>query len=203
MKKIKRANIIIIVLILIFALTVSLINIFKGDTTTSLKALIIIPIVFIPTILRKLFKIKFRYILETIIILFIFFSYYLGYVFNIYHELVGYDKIIHGVSGLVTCFFALFILKQSKKYREEDKWFNILFCIYFSMTIAILWEFLEFADDKFLGKDEQSVKTTGVDDTMYDLLVALIGSIVFCMCYYFEVIFHKDLFIKKYLKYIN
>lgn len=203
MNKIKRANNIIKIIIILFALILSSINLINRNVQNSLKALVIIPVIFIPIILRNVFKIKFKYILEIIVIIFIFLSYYLGYVLDIYNKFIGYDKIVHTVFGLATSFFALFLLKNSKLYKEENKWFNILFCLCFTMGLAVFWEFAEFTSDKLFGKNDQGVVETGVDDTMYDLLVALLGSIIFCICYYFEVIFYKQLIIKKYLKYLN
>lgn len=202
MKKLKKINIFIIIIMILFAFSICLFNLLKGEITIGLKALIIIPIILIPSIIRKIFKVKFKYIIETILILFMFFAYYLGYVFGIYDVIDGYDKIIHTISGVVASFIAIFILKAVDKYCDKNKWFNILFCICFALTTGVFWEFVEFGGDKFFGKNDQSVET-GVDDTMYDLLVAFLGSFIFCLCYYYEITFHKQFIIKKYIKYLN
>jgi hypothetical protein len=41
-----------------------------------------------------------------------------------------------------------------------------------------LWEFFEFACDKLLGQSMQQLVSIGVDDTMYDLIMAFIGSLI-------------------------
>ena len=48
--------------------------------------------------------------------------------------------------------------------------------MFFSMAIAVIWEFFEFACDKFLGQSMQQLISVGVDDTMFDLLAATLGA---------------------------
>ena len=50
--------------------------------------------------------------------------------------------------------------------------------MFFSMAIAVLWEFFEFGCDKFLGQSMQQLVSVGVDDTMFDLLAATIGAAI-------------------------
>ena len=81
--------------------------------------------------------------------------------------------------------------------KKELKWFHIIFMIAFGLMIASFWEFFEFASDNILGGDTQWVKETGVDDTMGDMLIAFLGSILFCIYYFIEVQVKKDKFMKK------
>ena len=203
MKKLKIINYGLITFILMFSITISIVNIFKNDMYTSLKALIIIPIIFIPLMLRKILNIDFKYINETIFILFIFIAFYIGYIFNIYNIFIGYDKLIHLIFGIVASFLSLNILINKRIYSEKNKWFNVLFYIVFSLGLSVCWEFVEFAGDNLFGKNDQGSIETGVGDTMYDLLSAFLGSIIFCIIYYYEMTFKKSLVIKKYLKYLK
>ena len=50
--------------------------------------------------------------------------------------------------------------------------------MFFSMAIATTWEFFEFAMDKLLGLSMQQLISQGLDDTMYDLISATVGSII-------------------------
>ena len=45
--------------------------------------------------------------------------------------------------------------------------------------IAVIWEFFEYGMDLLMAMDLQHVETTGVSDTMTDLIVAFLGSIIF------------------------
>ena len=203
MKHVKIANKIIITIIIIFSLGVSIYYLIQNDILGSLKKLIIIPIIFIPSFMRYKFQWNFKYILETIFLLFLFFAWYLGYALNIYNVFNGYDKIIHGLFGIIVCFFSIYIMKYFQIYKNQNLWFNIIFFLSFSLALGCFWEFIEFTDDKLFGKNEQGVVETGVDDTMYDLIVTAIGSLIFCICYYIELIFKKELVIKKYIKLLN
>ena len=45
--------------------------------------------------------------------------------------------------------------------------------------VAGIWEIFEFTVSKIMGTDPQHVKTTGVDDTMLDTIMAFTGSVIF------------------------
>lgn len=203
MKKIKITNKIIITAIIIFSLSISIYDLVQNNILNSLKKLLIIPIIFIPHFIRKFLNKDFKYVLETLLLIFVFIGWYLGYALNIYNIFKPYDKIIHTIFGIVVCFFSIYIIKLFNTYKNSNVWFNIIFFISFSLALGVIWEIIEFADDKIFGKNEQGVIETGVDDTMYDLIVTLIGSAIFCICYYYELIFKKELIIKKYIKLLN
>ena len=74
-------------------------------------------------------------------------------------------------------------MNKLKKYNEKDKWFNIFIIISFSLAIAAFWEMTEFTIDNIFKIDVQKVASTGVFDTMKDIILAFIGSILFS-CYY-------------------
>ena len=59
---------------------------------------------------------------------------------------------------------------------------------------------IEFTCDNLFGKDAQNVLTTGVDDTMWDMIVAFIGSILVSILYIIEVKTHKKILVTKLVK---
>ena len=61
----------------------------------------------------------------------------------------------------------------------------------------------EFTSDKLFGKDAQNVLTTGVDDTMKDMIVAALGTILYLILYVYEEINNKKIFIKNFIYDIN
>ena len=65
---------------------------------------------------------------------------------------------------------------------------------------AGLWETFEFTCDKIFDKDAQRVLLTGVNDTMKDMIVAYIGSLVFILFYSYEYMYDKNGIIKKFIK---
>ena len=82
-------------------------------------------------------------------------------------------------------------------YKDKNKGFNILFIISFTLMVASIWEMLEFGADTFLGMNVQHSIETGVSDTMEDILVAFLGSIIVSLSYLLENIVNKNGFLKK------
>ncbi|MBQ7141030.1 MAG: hypothetical protein IJO32_05975 [Bacilli bacterium] len=200
MKKIKTFNKILIIMIIIISLFLSFKELFNFQIVNFFKKLSIIPIIFIPIFSRKIFKKGMYYIIESIYIIFMFLAFYLGYILNIYNIIDGYDKFIHTLFGLVTSLYALKILKLNKVNKLK---FNIIFIISFTMFSSSMWEFSEFFHDKIFGNDNQGVALTGVNDTMLDMLVSFIGTIMFNIIYYIEEKYNKNFLIKQYLKLVR
>lgn len=141
-----------------------------------LKDLSIILTVSAPYILQKIFKIKISDGLSFMYIIFIFMAHYFGVIEKFYNNFYYYDKIVHTLSGALTAYVAYLILKNK---QIKDTMFNITFIIAFTFMIAGLWEIFEFTCNALFGGDAQRVLETGVDDTMWDIIVAFIGSIIF------------------------
>ena len=66
--------------------------------------------------------------------------------------------------------------------------------------VASLWEVFEYLSSYYFGVDPQKVVMTGVSDTMGDIIVAFLGSILVSISYYFEIKHNYNLLIKKFIK---
>lgn len=163
----------------------------EGDLYEVLIRLSIIITAFLPTFLRKIFHIDLTPDIEIIYLIFVFFGHFLGSIVGWYNSVYGYDKIVHGFSGILTAGGALILLKNLKLYHSKNFIFNIIFMISFTLAIASLWEFFEYICDCFFGANAQHVKGTGVGDTMQDMIAAFGGSILLCIIYIYEVIKEK------------
>lgn len=152
-----------------------------------LIASLTISIVFLfPRIIKKLFKIKISSYLEFIYIIFIILAQFLGSVVNLYNTVWWYDLFVHFLSGVLTAVLALVFLDWFSMYKENNTVFNILFIIIFSVSVAGFWELFEYGADTLLGMNVQHSIETGVKDTMGDILVATLGSIVISILYLFK-----------------
>ena len=147
-------------------------------------------------IIEKLFKIKINEYIKFIYIVFIFMAHFLGVIVNLYDKIYWYDKLVHFLSGIVTSLAAIYILIKAKQNKNIK--FNILFILSFSMLIASLWEIFEYLASYYFNVDPQKVLLTGITDTMGDLIVALLGTILVVVSYYFEHKENYNLLIKKY-----
>jgi len=193
----KKINKILILLSCILSIIYSLEILNTGDIYNILIRLSFILIVLIPTILRKI-KINISSSSEFILIVFAFIGHFLGSIMNLYNKIYWFDTFVHFLSGIVVAFFTLEIIKKSK--IKTNHIFEIIFILGVSSLVATSWEIFEFTCDKLFDKDAQHVLTTGVDDTMKDMIVALLGSILFNICYIYEYINDKKLIITNFIK---
>ncbi len=164
----------------------------RGDMNRLEIALAVIPVLLAPWLIDKILHYKMSETLKFVYYLFTFACVILGSVLNLYNipETRCFDKVTHFISGFLTSIVALMILKYGK-VKTEKKWFVPIFIILFSVGIAGIWEFFEYFMDMITGGDTQHVLTTGVGDSMDDMLVATLASILFSIYYYYQVHYAK------------
>ena len=184
----KKINNIIIILSLIVELIYFIMNpIITVDNI--LLLLSYIPVIFIPRIFNYIFKkskIKITDDIEFIYLIFLILAFLFGSIMGGYSKVYWYDSFTHLLSGVFTAFMAIVILKWLNRYDKKDIVFNIIYMILVTLSVAVLWECTEFTIDKILGTDTQKVLTTGVNDTMKDMICALIGSILYSIYYLYN-----------------
>ena len=178
----KKINYILLIITIICG-TFSALNQLDQGIVIFLKNISIILTVSLPFIYEKIFKTKLPLFLITVWIIFVFMAHYLGVILNGYNNYPGFDKVTHTLSGVLTACFAITILE---KVKIKNLKFAFTFIIAFSWMIAGLWETFEFVCNILVGGDAQRVVDTGVDDTMLDMIVAFIGSIITATIYIFK-----------------
>lgn len=113
----------------------------------------------VPIFLERSLKIKLPAILEVIIFCFIFSAEILGEINNYYGRIPGWDTILHTINGFLCAaigFALLDILNWSERANLHlSPMYLSLMAFCFSMTVGVLWEFLEFGVDYFFGMDMQ------------------------------------------------
>ena len=149
-------------------------------------------------IVQKLFKININEKINFIYIVFIFMAHFLGVIVDLYTKVYWFDKFVHFTSGTISSLCAIYLLARNK--CNKHILLNILFILSFSMLIASVWEVFEYLSSYYFNVDPQKVIITGVTDTMGDIIVALLGSILVCICYWFEHKENYNLIIKAYEK---
>ncbi len=174
----KKVNNILIIIISLLSICVFIKDINIGQNDRLLADLSIILILLIPKVLRGIFKIRITPVIELIYIIFMFLVDFLGSVIYLYNYVWWYDLFAHFISGVLTSVLALIILKWLKMYNNKNKLFNIIFILSFVMMVASLWELCEFLIDNTMGSNMQHNIDTGVFDTMEDMLICLLASII-------------------------
>lgn len=78
----------------------------------------------------------------------------LGQCWNFYYTISWWDKLLHICGGIMFAIVGAYFFGLITKHK--DRYFACaLFALCFSITIAALWEFIEFGADSFLGMDMQ------------------------------------------------
>ena len=108
---------------------------------------------------------------------------YLGF----FYSLSYYDKIIHLLSPLIICTMLYFMLEK----KAPDKKTRVLLSVSILLSFELIWEILEYFSDLYLGtfltgvqlimfENSKSVQVMpSYQDTIYDMLFNLAGSLVF------------------------
>ena len=113
----------------------------------------------IPIIIERKLNIKLPNTLEIIIFLFIFSAQILGEVQNFYGIFKYWDSILHTINGFLCAaigFSMIDILNRSTKFHKMlTPAFVALVAFCFSMTVGVLWEFIEYGMDKTFNTDMQ------------------------------------------------
>ena len=153
---------------------------------------IILP--FIPDIF-KLFGLNLTTRLQIAYVLFLGLSMVMGIDFDLYKNwyIFGnpcFDKVAHCLSGVLAAFVAKEILDNSYDgknlkvtggkaiVKHYDTRFTWLFIVSFVALTAAAWECFEFLYDQTTGGTMQILISDGLDDTMWDILGALIAGMI-------------------------
>lgn len=132
---------------------------------------------FLPPIIEKVYKSHISFRIQLIFYVFLFVALDLGICLDWYKTAPYFDKIIHFGSGILSALVGYYGLKYFKVVKTP-RGFKVLFIISVCALIAVGWECFEFACDKFLGQSMQQLVSKGVDDTMFDLISAFLGSLI-------------------------
>lgn len=193
---IKKINVILVLTSIICSLNIAFTK--ESSLVFILKDISIILTINALYIARKLFKWNISDGINLIYIIFIFMAHFLGVICNFYGKIFWFDKFTHFLSGIVAAFGAIFFLVKCKK--NNNIMFSIIFIISFTLMTASLWEFFEYLSSILFNVDPQRVVLTGVSDTMDDMIVAFLGSILVSISYLYEYKSNVNMIIKKFVK---
>ena len=134
----------------------------------------------IPPLFWKITRLKPAYLISLTINLFSFLAFVIGIAFRGYGRFPFYDKVVHTLSGVVFGLLGVifyYLMKKDRTIVPRDGIFAGYFAVSFACTIGMLWEVWEYSMDFIFHSDPQHALTTGVHDTMQDMIVCLIGSL--------------------------
>lgn len=112
----------------------------------------------LPSLFEQLLKIEIPPVFQVIIYLFIFAAEILGEVNKYYTAIPGWDTMLHTINGFLCAAigFSLFnILNRGSKSMQLSPFYLSLVAFCFSMTVGVVWEFIEFTADQVFFLDMQ------------------------------------------------
>ncbi|MDY6965125.1 MAG: hypothetical protein SVM80_04040 [Halobacteriota archaeon] len=149
---------------------------YRRDMLGIIACIITVVISFIPTILKRDFKITLPWSLDLLMASALL-LHVGGYIFGVYNLIPGYDTITHFFSSIFVSFMAFVIIYILDEYWEGlrmDTYAMGFVVIIFTMAMGAVWELFEWAVDSLFGIDLQ----WGLQDTMMDLLVDSIAGVI-------------------------
>lgn len=99
-----------------------------------------------------------------------------GGILGLYVKIPWWDVLTHFMSSVTVCLFAVYCMIVVDAYFAEISFtmpIVIIFVVMISLAGGALWEIGEYISDKIFGTHEQK----GLDDTMKDLIVDLLGGL--------------------------
>lgn len=109
-------------------------------------------------------------------------AYSVGCVYQQFDAVPMLDKVAHFWSGFVFTLLGygifLWLRKKEQNPIGRPPLVGVGFAVFFSSFIAVLWEIMEFLGYVFFQHDSQHHLTTGVFDTMGDLITCFVGSLL-------------------------
>ena len=169
--------------LIIFALVRAVL---RGDYESVFLCTLSLVLLLMPSILQRKLDITLPGTMEIIILLFIFAAEILGELASFYVRVPNWDTMLHTVNGFLCAaigFALVDMLNRNERFSFElSPVYLAIVAFCFSMTVGVLWEFFEFAADRFIGLDMQK-----------DTVVKAIGSVALDPSMSNKVIHIKDI----------
>lgn len=151
----------------------------QGRLQPAIEVATILCITFLPVLLGNRFQVKIPHEFESLAVVFVYLSLFLGEVQGFYVRYWWWDLVLHAGSGFLLGIlgFLLVYVMNEKEDVELDLHpkFIAFFAFLFAMGMGALWEIFEFAMDQLFGLNMQK---SGLVDTMWDLIVDAIGAFI-------------------------
>lgn len=172
-----------------------------GQYQASIETLAILVITFLPLLLPTRYKVQVPYEFESLAILFICLALFFGEVLDFYNRYWWWDLFLHAWSGFllgITGFVLVYVLNENENINFDlSPGFIALFACMFAISMGAIWEIFEYFMDEAFGMNMQK---SGLQDTMWDLIVDTIGAVVIAVLGYGYLQTHEtDSFLERWI----
>lgn len=170
----------------VFCVVMAVYNAFYSTPYYVFLSCLGLTLAFLPRIIEKVLRMQTDHLLRTVSYLYIILTFGIGMIFNGYDKIPYYDKVMHTLTGVAfgLCgLIAFYFLKPRQNGKivvdKAEFWQAAFFSLGFSTIVSVSWEIIEFVLNIILHNDPQHVLETGVTDTMLDMIVCMIGTLLF------------------------
>src|SRR5262245_44201688 len=154
----------------------------RGDWENVFLTLAVIGLIVVPAFLMRQWRIHVPAEFQLIAVAFVFLSLFLGSARDFYYKYWWWDIVLHIGSGFlfgIVGWIVLFLLLQTNRLpKDTGPALAAVFAVTFAVTLGVLWEIFEFAVDSLWPNVNMMSQETGVNDTMQDLIVDLLGAFI-------------------------
>ena len=166
----------------------AIVSIVRGEYLIAFLTTGILALTLLPAIIQHSYQVYLPVEFHFVTILFIFLALFMGELHGYYTYFWWWDVVLHTTSGIllgIAGFVLIYILNTEKKiFAQLQPGFMAVFAWAFAVAIGAVWEIFEFTLDSNLGFNMQR---SGLVDTMWDLIVDVLGALMIGVLGYFYV----------------
>lgn len=137
----------------------------SGDTERLLLAFGTLLFVLIPEFLERLFRCRINIVVYLVGVLYAMGS-MMGHCWKFYYTIPCWDKLLHLCGGVMFVILGIYLFERLS-HGKTNHVSAVIFALCFSLAVSVLWEFVEYGADTFLGMDMQ-------DDTVVSHITSYI-----------------------------
>lgn len=156
----------------------------EGQWLSAFLVVMIMALILAPTLLGDWLPVKIPAEFQVLTLLFSFAALFLGEFRSYYERIWWWDIAMHVCSGLllgILGFLLIYVLNENRRIDLQMRpRFVALFAFLFAVSSGVIWEIFEFAMDRIIGTNMQKPMfgdPSGLTDTMWDLIVDLLGAL--------------------------
>ncbi len=198
-KRFQKGCYVLAVLTILFDSYAFITNLMRQNYYLVMHSLLGVGMLILPFILFHFLPIRLPKDALFVYYLFSFMAVVLGNVYEMYAKIPVWDKMLHSASGFLITMIGLmlFYTLTKKDFTKQPELLSvaIVFAESFNIAVAAVWEIYEYLLLVFFNIDAVNFYTTGMNDTMQDMIVCLIGGLITAFFVWLDVKRKKHFFL--------
>lgn len=148
----------------------------SGDTERLLLAFGTLLLVLVPALIERLFRCEINTAVYLIGVLYAV-GPMMGHCWKFYYTIPCWDKLLHLCGGVMFVILGVYLFERLS-HGKVNHVSAVIFALCFSLAISVLWEFVEYGADLFLGMDMQDdTVVSGITSYLLGAEKGMTGSI--------------------------